>query len=326
VIEDLAMHLKLATVAAIGLLAVPAGAASIKVDAALPAYKPPSGLSGAIVVNGSDSVDPLIQQWLSAFHAAHPNVSVKATAQGTTQGFLCLLENTCTVGTMSREMSKAELSAFEEKYGYKPTRVAVAVGALAIFVHASNPITAISLEQLDAIYSMTRKAGIKEPIFTWGQLGLGGDWASRRITPYGRDEHSGTRSFFKEKVLLKGDSRANVNTMSDAQSLGEAVSLDPTAIGYGNFNDANSLMKTVPMAVAGASPTLPTYDGIMKGDYSLVRFYYVYVNKPTGKPLPAQVLSFLQYMLSREGQLTVASVGLIPVPADLAAGALQRLK
>lgn len=320
------MVLKFTTLAAMGLLAMPAGATTIKVDPNLPAYKASSGLSGTITVGGSDSVDPAVQLWLTALHAAHPNVSVKSTAQGSESGFLCLLENTCTVGTMSREMSKAELSAFESKFGYRPTRVVVAVGALAIFVHSSNPLAAISLEQLDAIYSMTRKGGIKEPFTSWGQLGLGGDWAGRRITPYGRDEHSGTRSFFRDKVLLKGELRPNVIAMSDAQSVTEAVSLDPTAIGYGAFNDANSLMKTLPVVMAGGAKALPTYDSIMKGDYSLVRFYYVYFNKPTGKPLPPLALAFLQYALSKEGQNNVASVGLVPIPADMAIGTLQRVK
>jgi phosphate transport system substrate-binding protein len=320
------MVLQLSAVLALGLLAAPAGAATVKVDQSLPPYKAPGGLSGTFTVSGSDSVDPAAQLWLTAFHAAHPNVNVKSTAQGSESGFLCLLENTCSVGTMSREMNKAELSAFEGKFGYKPTRVVVAVGALAIFVHASNPITAITTEQLDAIYSMTRKAGLKDPITTWGQLGLGGDWSGRRITPYGRDEHSGTRAFFREKVLLKGDLRPNVNAMSDGQSVTEAISLDPTAIGYGGFNDANSLMKTVSVAMTGGSTSLPTYDAIMKGDYSLVRFYYIYVNKPTGKPLPPVTMAFLQYVLSRDGQTNVAAVGLLPIPADMASGALQRLR
>ena len=278
------------------------------------------------MVGGSDSIDPAVQLWLTSLHAAHPNLNVKSTAQGSESGFLCLLENTCSVGTMSREMTKVELSAFEGKYGYRPTRIVVAVGALAVFVHASNPISAISAEHLDAIYSMTRKGGLKEPITSWGQLGLGGDWAGRRITPYGRDEHSGTRAFFKEKVLLKGEFRPNVQAMSDAQAVTEAISLDPTAIGYGAFNDANSLMKTLPLARSGGGAALPTFEAIMKGDYSLVRFYYAYVNKPTGRPLPPATLAFVHYALSREGQTHVSSLGLIPIPADMANGTLQRLK
>lgn len=296
------MVLKCIALAAVALLAWPAGAANVKVDPNLAPYKAAGGLTGTITIGGSDSVDPAVQLWLTALHAVHPNVAVKSTAQGSESGFLCLLEGTCTVGTMSREMSKAELSAFEGKFGYKPTRVVVAVGALAIFVHASNPLAGIALDQLDAIYSMSRKGGLKEPLTSWGQLGLGGDWAGRRITPYGRDEHSGTRAFFREKVMHKGDFRPNVNAMGDSQSVAESVSLDPTAIGYGAFNDANSLMKTLPVIMPGGLRALPTYDAIMKGDYTLVRFYYLYLNKPTGRPLPPLTLAFLQYALSRKAR------------------------
>lgn len=320
------MSPKLSVALMAALVTTSADAATPRLDPALPTYRPAAGLSGTLVVGGSDSLDPAVQTWLTGFHAAHGNVTVRSSAQGSESGFLCLLEASCTVATMSREMNKAELSAFEGKYGYKPTRVVVAVGALAVFVHSSNPLAAISLEQLDAIFSMTRKAGLKEPITAWGQLGLGGDWAGRRITPYGRDEHSGTRAFFREKVLLKGDLRPNVNALADAQSVAEAVSLDPTAIGYGASSDANSLMRTLPVIVAGGAPALPTPEAILKGDYSLVRFYYVYVNKATGKPLAPLAAAFVQYALSREGQSAVASVGFLPIPADMAAGALQRLR
>jgi phosphate transport system substrate-binding protein len=310
----------------LGLSLPQAQAAGAKLDAALPAYRPAASLAGPLAVGGSDSLDPAVQLWLTGFRALHPGVTVSSSAKGSESGFLCLLENTCAVGTMSREMTKAELSAFEGKFGYTPTRVVVAVGALAVFVHASNPIREISMEQLDAIFSMSRKAGLKDPITAWGQLGLTGDWTNRRITPYGRDEHSGTRSFFRDKVLLKGDFRPSVNAMSDPQSLTEAVSLDATAIGYSSFNDANSLMKTLPIVQQGGVSTIPTIDSILKGDYGLVRFFYVYLNKATGKPLPPVTAAFLQYVLSKEGQGAVATVGLIPIPGDLATNSLQRLK
>jgi len=217
------------------------------------------------------------------------------------------------------------VAGFEAKHGHAPTRIVVAVGALAIFAHPSNPLVSITTEQLDAIFSMTRKAGGKEPLTSWGQLGLGGEWASRRITPYGRDEHSGTRAFFKEKVLLKGDFRPSVNAMGDAQSQLEAVMLDATGIAYGAFNDANSLVKVIPVQHAGAAPAVPTVDAIMKGQYSLVRFFYIYLNRAPGKPLPPLVSAFVTYALSKEGQAQVATAGFIPIPADLARSSLQRV-
>jgi phosphate transport system substrate-binding protein len=85
-------------------------------------------------------------------------------------------------------------------------------------------------------------------------------------------------------------------------------------------------MKMVPIVQPGGQPAIPTVEAILRGDYSLVRFFYVYLNKPTGKPLPPLAASFLQFALSKEGQTGVASVGLLPVPADLANATLQRIK
>lgn len=316
------MSLPLAATALAALL----GADAPRVDPALPGYRPSSSLSGNLAVGGSDTLDPVVQLWLTGFRNAHPNVQVRSSAQGSEAGYLCLLENTCGVATMSREMTKVEVSSFEAKYGHAPTRIVAAVGALAIFVHPSNPIGSLSLEQLDAIFSMARKAGGKEPLTSWGQLGLSGDWAGRRITPYGRDEHSGTRAFFKDKVLLKGDFRPSVNAMGDAQSQLEAVMLDATAVAYGSFNDVNSLVKLVPIQQPGGGATAPSTDAIMNGKYQLVRFFYVYVNRAPGKPLPPVVSSFVTYGLSRDGQAQVAAAGFIPIPADLAKASLQRIQ
>ncbi|MBI5070747.1 MAG: substrate-binding domain-containing protein [Deltaproteobacteria bacterium] len=302
------------------------GADAPRVDPALPAYRPASSLSGTLAVGGSDTLDPVVQLWLTGFRNAHPNVQVRSSAQGSEAGFLCLLESTCGVATMSREMSKVEVAAFEAKHGHAPTRLVAAVGALAVFVHPSNPLGSISMEQLDAVFSMTRKAGGKEPITSWGQLGLSGDWAGRRVTPYGRDEHSGTRNFFKEKVLLKGDFRPSVNAMGDAQSQLEAVMLDATGIAYGSFNDVNSMVKVLPIVQPGGAATAPTIDAIMNGRYSLVRFFYIYVNRAAGKPLPPLVSSFVSYGLSKDGQTQVAAAGFIPIPADLAKSSLQRIQ
>jgi phosphate transport system substrate-binding protein len=295
-----------------------------RVDVNLQPYRPIAGVNGPLNIAGSDSMDPVVQQWLSGFRKLHPEVTVKSSAQGSESGYLSLVEGTGLIATMSREMSKPELANFEAKFGYQPTRVVVCVGALGVFVHSSNPVQSLTMEQLDAIFSSTRKQGYKEPITTWGQLGLNGDWANRKINPYGRDEHSGTRSFFRDKVMLKGDFRPSVNAMGDPSSLTEAIALDAAGIGYGSFNDANSLLKVVPIVQASGKAVLPTVDEILKGSYGLVRFNFIYVNKAAGKPLPAAVSSFLNYVLSRDGQSSVANVGLIPIPADLAkAGALK---
>src|SRR5258708_29412301 len=106
---------------------------------------------------------------------------------------------------MSREMNKAEMDRFEEKFCYKPTGLKTSIDMLAVFVHKDNPIKSLTLAQVDAIFSKTRKAGHEKDITTWGDLGLEGEWANKPINLYGRNASSGTYGFFKEHVLLNGD-------------------------------------------------------------------------------------------------------------------------
>jgi phosphate transport system substrate-binding protein len=313
------------TLLALALASVLAQAQSIKVDTNLPAYKPATAVAGLVNIVGSDTLSPIVNLWFSGFSKFHPNVTMKSTAEGSTAGVLALLEGESLIATMSREMSKSEVVAFQGKYGYPPTRIVIGLDALVVFVHSTNPIASLTLEQLDAIYSATRKQGGKDPITTWGALGLTGDWAARRITLCGRDENSGARGFFRDKVLLKGDFRPGVANLDEASSVIEAVSLSPSAIGYASIADVSSLVRIVPIVTPSGVKAIPNPDTILKSDYPLTYFLYLYVNKAPGKPLPSPVFSFLTYALSKEGQSSVA-VTQIPIPADVSKSMWNKLQ
>jgi phosphate transport system substrate-binding protein len=302
-----------------------AQAQAIKVDGSLPAYKPSAGVSGQLNVVGSDTLSPIVNLWFGGFQKLHQNVIMKSTAEGSTAGVLALLEGESLIASMSREMSRSEVVAFQGKFGYPPTRIVIGLDALVVFVHTMNPIPSLTLEQLDAIYSTTRKQGGKEPITTWGALGLAGDWANRRITLCGRDENSGARGLFRDKVLLKGDFRPGVANLDEASSIIEAVSLSPSAIGYASIADVSSLVRAVPIITASGAKATPSADTILKSDYPLTYFLYLYVNKAPGKPLPPAVFSFLTYALSKEGQTSVA-VTQIPIPADVSRSMWNKLQ
>lgn len=298
------------------LAALPVLAQAPKIDPNLPSYRPVSGLKGDVTIVGSETLQPIVEQWFSAFRKLHPDVALKAIGQGSTAGHLALMEGTSLIGSMSREMTKPEQAAFESKYGYQPVRLVVGLDAVVVFTHPANPVPALTLEQVDAIYSASRKRGLGVPITTWGQAGATGELANRKISLYGRDEDSGTRAFFKEKVLLKGEFRPGINAMTDPSSMLESVSLDAAGIGYGSFGDLVSLVKAVPIVNANGVRVIPTAETILKGDYPLTRFLYFYVNRAPGKPLPPAVSAFLNFVYSREGQLIMASCNL-PVPADV---------
>ncbi len=301
-------------------------AQTTKVDTNLPTYKPASGVTGTVTVIGSDTLESIVYTWFSGFRKFHPDVVLKSSAEGSSAGALALLEGDTLIATMSREMSKSETVGFQTKFGYPPTRLVVGLDALTVFVHPTNPIASLTVEQLDSIFSSTRKQGGKDPITTWGALGMtGADWANRKIALFGRDENSGTRVFFRDKVLLKGDFRPGVSILDDATSVLEAVSLNPAGIGYASVADMSSLARTVPIVSSSGAKVLPTADSITKSEYPLIHFLYLYVNKAPGKPMPPAALSFLTYALSKEGQTGVA-VGCIPIPADVSKAMLNKIQ
>lgn len=311
--------------AVIALAASVSQAQAIRVDSNLPLYKPASGVNGTVNLVGSDTLSPIVNLWFSGFHKFHPDVALKSTDEGSTAGVLALLEGESLIATMSREMSKSETVAFTGKYGYPPTKIVIGLDALVVFVHSMNPIPSLTLEQLDDMYSTTRKQGGKDPITTWGALGLSGEWTNRRITLCGRDENAGARGFFRDKVLLKGDFRPGVASLDDASSIVEAVSLSPGAIGYASIADVSSLVRIVPIISASGTKAIPSPETILKSDYPLTYFLYLYVNKAPGKPLPAATFAFLTYALSREGQTAVA-VTQIPIPADVSRSMWNKLQ
>ena len=156
------------TFAAAGVSAVSAVAA---VDPALPTYEKTSGVSGNLSSVGSDSLANLMTLWAEEFKKQYPNVNIQIQAAGSSTAPPAMTEGTANMGPMSRPMKDSEIQAFEEKYGYKPTAVPVAIDALAVFVHKDNPIKSLSIEQVDAIFSSTRLCGNDKDIKTWGDLG-----------------------------------------------------------------------------------------------------------------------------------------------------------
>ena len=166
--------------------------AQATLDEALPDYEKTSGVSGNLSSVGSDTLANLMTLWAEKFKRVYPNVNLQIQAAGSSTAPPALTESTSNLGPMSRLMKDKEIEAFEKKHGYKPTAVAVAIDALAVFVHKDNPIEGLSLEQTDAIFSSTRTCGGPEDIKTWGQLGLEGSWAARGIQLYGRSRRKRT--------------------------------------------------------------------------------------------------------------------------------------
>lgn len=310
--------------AAATLITQPAVAA---VDPALPGYKPVSGVSGNFSSVGSDSLANMMTLWVEEFKRHYPNVNVQVQSAGSSTAPTALTEGTSQAGPMSRAMRTGEIAMFEEKYGYKPTQIAVAIDALSVYVHKDNPIEGLTMQQLDAIFSSTRQCGAKEDIDTWGKAGLTGEWKNRSIQMYGRNSVSGTYGYFKNVALCKGDYKNSVNEQPGSASVVQGISASINGIGYSGLGYRTAGVKTVPLAKnAGETYYDATPENAVSGNFPLARMLYIYVNKAPNKPLDPVVKEFITMVLSKGGQEVVYKDGYVPIPAKVVARELAKLK
>lgn len=304
---------------AAALLAWPdARAFEVPLDPALTPYQPAASVSGSLISVGSDTLNNLMTFWTEKFRALHPRVTVQVEGKGSGTAPPALIAGTAQLGPMSREMKLDELDAFERKFGYKPLEIRVAIDALAVFAHKDNPLPGLTLPQLDAIFSPTRRLGHPHAITEWGQLGIRA-WSGRRISLFGRNSASGTYGFFQEKALGKGDFKSSVKEQPGSSAVIQGVSSDPFALGYSAIGYLTSGVRALPIARApGESFISPGYENCLNGSYPMARFLLIYVNKPPGRPLAPVTLEFLKMILSREGQELVLKDHYYPLPATLA--------
>ena len=305
---------------AITLVAALESSATSGVDPALPDYAKASGVSGTLSSVGSDTLANLMTLWTEQFKRLYPNVNIQVQAAGSSTAPPALTEGTANLGPMSRKMKGKEVEAFERKHGYKPTAVPVAIDALAVYVHKDNPISGISVPQVDAIFSATRKCGYSKDITVWGELGLSGEWASRPIQLYGRNSVSGTYGYFKSKALCKGDYKNSVNEQPGSASVVQGITKSINGIGYSGIGYRTSGVRAIPLSKTdGGEFVEATPENAISGKFPLARFLYVYVNKHPNKPLPPLEREFLRMVLSKTGQGVVIKDGYIPLPAKVAA-------
>lgn len=317
---------KLISLVAIASLGFSGAVLADKVDPMLADYSKSSGVSGNIISVGSDTLANLMTLWAEEFKRLYPNVNVQIQAAGSSTAPPALTEGTSNFGPMSRKMKDKEIASFESKHGYKPTPIAVAIDALAVYVHKDNPIAGLSIPQVDAIFSATRKCNNVSDITTWGQLGLTGEWANRPIQLYGRNSVSGTYGYFKDEALCKGDYKNSVNEQPGSASVVQGVTKSINGIGYSGIGYKTSGVKAVALAkkeggefIAANPVTAST------GKYPLGRFLYIYVNKHPNKPLGPLESEFVRMILSKTGQQVVVKDGYIPLPAQVAGKEMSKL-
>lgn len=297
-----------------------------KVDEDLNTYAAASGVSGNLSSIGSDTLANLMTLWAEEYKGIYPNINIQIQAAGSSTAPPALAEGTANIGPMSRKMKGEEIASFEEKYGYKPTAIPVAIDALAVFAHKDNPVKGLSIDQVDAIFSSTRKCGAADNIASWGDLGLSGEWARKDIQLFGRNSVAGTYGYFKKKGLCKGDFKSSVNEQPGSASVVQSITQSLNGIGYSGIGYKTTGVRALPLAKAGSDKYVEaTTEAAISGAYPLARFLYVYVNKhPNDKMTPLEG-EFIKLVLSKQGQEVVVKDGYIPLPAKVAEKTLSAL-
>jgi phosphate transport system substrate-binding protein len=308
------------------LVATVVSAQVVQIDPAIPAFQRGQAVTGNLNAVGSDTMNNLMTYWGEAFARLYPTVRIQVEGKGSSTAPPALIAGTAQLGPMSRDMKPEEVDAIEKKYGYKPTQVRASLDTIGVYVNKDNPIASLSMPELDAIFSKTRKGGYPNDITTWGQLGLKGTWAARPISIFGRNSASGTYGFFKEHALYKGDYKDTVKEQPGSASVVQGVSEDQYAIGYSGIGYRTSGVHALPIAPRVGAPAVePNYANALSKKYPLARYLYIYVVRDPRRPMDPLTKEFLKFVFSREGQEIVVKDGFLPLPASVVQEELAKL-
>ncbi|MEW6545249.1 MAG: PstS family phosphate ABC transporter substrate-binding protein [Nitrospirota bacterium] len=303
------------------------------VEPEIASYAPRTDLSGRILtIAGSNTMQPLLAKLASGFTKHHPDVRIVVEDVGSDEAIREFIigyslqrrgekarkgtdgATELNVLASSRELTEKEIKAFTTTNGYAPLAIPIAMDAVTIYVHRSNPVQGLTLAQVDAIFSVHRKRGFPEEIKTWGQAGVQEAWHDQPIHLYGRDKDSGTRRFFQAVALLDGDLKEEVKEQPGSASEILAIARDPLGIGYAGVGFQSSLVRRVPLAEDAGKPFVKaSTDSVLDGSYPLRRHLYLYVDKAPGSKLDPIIEEFLKFANSREGQQTVVQAQLYPL-------------
>ena len=299
---------------------------NLKIDPATPAWQPgkvdypPDAKEVELNIVGSDTMDELVIGWAKLYRQQYRFISVTEDLRASGAGAPGLVAGK-DLAPVAREMFPAEIKAFVDKFGYEPTPIKVASGSVGslgktaasvIMVENDNPIDCLSLPQLDAIYSKTRKLGYKE-VKTWGDLGGKGEWANRPIHLYGLKPVNGIEQYFKLVAMNGGEYKDGIE-FAKSKGLTHAFTVvaqdmakKPGGLTYAMLANVTPNVKVLNLSWKdGDTCYAPTAENVYAHKYPFSRFVYLYVNKAPGKPLEPKVKEFLKMVLSKEGQQVIA--------------------
>lgn len=250
-----------------------------------------------ITQKGSDTMVLLAQRWAELFNKSHADADIQVSGGGSGTGIAALIDGTTDIANASRAMKPDERAKVSARSGTDVVEIPVARDGIVIYVHPSNPVKQLTMEQLGNIY--------RGRITNWKEVG-GKD---ATIILYGRENSSGTYEFFKEHVLEQRDFAPLTQTLQGTAGIVDAISKDKNGIGYGGAAFAGALVKDLMLVNDQGVAVPPTKKNIVAGSYPLSRALYIYLaQQPTGV-----VKDYIDWILSPAGQAISIEMAYFPL-------------
>jgi phosphate transport system substrate-binding protein len=304
--------------------------------AGLPLYQPQQSVSGTIRLWGHgapvlDFMGMLVKSWEEGFARYQPGVHFEYDMYGTASAMGALYAGRGDIAILGQEIYPFETAAFERVKHYAPTEIEIATGsvdvrnfdfAIGVFVNKNNPLSRLTLQQIDAIFAY-HEGGAATNIETWGQLGLTGKWADKPIHLYGWYE-ADVFSTFVERAALQGGHRWRCGmkeykhihrpdgTIYDSgQQILDDLAKDPYGMALSNLRYMKGGgAKPLDLARSAAGPYYPaTKETLIDRQYPLGRIIPAEIDRKPGQPVDPAVREFLRYILSRQGQEDIVRNG-----------------
>jgi phosphate transport system substrate-binding protein len=333
----------------------------------LPKYQPKQKVSGTIRMWGSNYITDgfLGGYWEAVFRKYHPDVKFDFHMKTTLAAVPSLIFGVSDLG-IGRKITFAEQELFERYTDRSPVEIEIATGSYdvpgwqpgyGVVVQKDNPLTKITMEQLDGVFGAERAGGWdgtswrpnwargpEKNIRTWGQLGLTGEWADKPINVYGLTLRYHQATEISDRVLKASDKwnehlKIYANFVSKAGKLERGMNEDLAADKYGigivaapttNLTGGASqpTQKVLAVAAKDGGPYIPyTLDTLQNRTYPLYDRIFAYTDREQGKPMNLAVLEFLRFVLSQEGQAEVMRDGkYLPLTAEVANAQLRKLE
>ena len=319
----------------------------------LPHYKPQQIVTGTnrIWGHGSpkhDFMGKLMSHWEEGFRKYQPGIHIENRMYGTASAIGALYTGAADMTILGEEIHAPAAAAFERVMHYPPLGIDIATGSLDIrnfdyahvfFVHHDNPITKLTLTQLDGIFGSEHRRGAQN-IRTWGELGLTGEWADKPIIPYGwrLDDDFAT---YLQDVLLGGSHKWNCDlrefrhinkpdgsVYDHGQQILDALAKDRYGIAVSNLRYINPEVRPLALAANEGEPYYEaTKENLIQRKYPLTRIIPAVINRAPGHPVDPKVKEFLRYLLSYEGQHDlVRESGYLPLSEESIREQLKKLE